>query len=139
MVDGHSSSRQRLPRAPVFLMVTIDGACRRIDAKLRNISAGGALVEGESLPPAGSRIVFRRKAIAAPGIVAWADGPFAGIRFDQPLEPQQVLRKISRPPSPMPRSESCRRPGFRESALTRGELEWARLWLPAQLRERFGE
>lgn len=78
--------------------------------RLRNLSAQGALVEGENGLVPGAEIVFRKNDLAVAGRIAWVEGRRAGIAFTMSLDPDTVLRHV---PAPRPRPETVhKRPGF---------------------------
>lgn len=137
--QGHGEFCGRAPRAPVCLMASIEVEGIETQVKLRNISTGGALVEGQKLPGEGHRVVFRRSGTETPGIIAWSDGRFAGIRFNGEIVPENVMRKIRRPVQPPVSSDGYRRPGFRTRPLTQSDIEWARRWAVAPAIDYFGD
>ena len=78
---------------------------------LRNLSADGALVEGDHCPEPGSPVVFRKNELAVAGRIAWTEGRRAGIAFASSLDPEAVLRHV---PAMRPlRIEAHKRPGLR--------------------------
>lgn len=97
---------------------------------LRNLSQDGALVQGKCLPEEGSRVLFHRQGLSVPSRIAWCDGNLAGLQFEYPLYPREILRHI--PPmgrKPQPQAVANRRPGFAPQPLTAAEQrlieEWA--------------
>lgn len=83
-----------------------------VPVKLRNLSADGALVEGDQLPVEGASILFRKGDISTSGMVAWVNGRQAGISFAEKLDPEQLLRHI---PVPRPRvAPKFNRPGLKK-------------------------
>ena len=105
----------------------VECAGASIAVKLRNLSKDGALVEGASLPPVGTKVLFRKGELALPGQVAWETGTRAGISFDQPLDPESVLRHV-----PEPRQRLVlehRRPRLRGQELSPGERKLAEEWI----------
>lgn len=109
----------------MFLVASIEWEDARIDVRIRNISAGGVLVEGDCVPASGIVVTFRRGGLAASGIVAWTGGRFAGIEFDHHLDPAQLLRHVgpTRGAAELP-AELYRRPALRQRRLTRSEQMW---------------
>ena len=71
-----------------------------LPVKLRNLSADGALVEGDKLPVEGASVLFRKGDLSMAGTVAWVKGRQAGVSFAQKLNPEQLLRHV---PTPRPR------------------------------------
>lgn len=103
--------RRRSQRANLLMAATLEHDGGTIAVKLRNLSADGALIEGDDCPPAGAMVIFRKNELEVPGRIAWADGRRAGIAFDTSLDPDSVRRDL---PAPRPlRDEIHKRPGFR--------------------------
>lgn len=86
---------------------------RTMPVTLRNLSADGALVEGENCPAPGSAVVFHKNELALTGRIAWAKGRRAGIAFDSSLDPESVLRHVPPPQSRPLRDEVHKRPALR--------------------------
>ena len=88
---------RRSRRAPVLLAATVEVTGRPVAVKLRNLSEEGALIEGDNLPPEGSSTFFERRELRLRSRVVWVHGRYAGVAFDYPLKPEQVLRNIPKP------------------------------------------
>jgi hypothetical protein len=69
--------------------VVVDGASHAV--RVRNLSASGALVESEQLPPAGTIIVLRRGTLEAEGKLMWRADKRAGLRFVRPVDLAQWI------------------------------------------------
>ena len=120
-------ANRRAQRSNVLLAASIEVAGTEIAVKLRNLSAYGALIVGESLPADGTAVQFRRKELSVPGRIAWARDGHAGISFDQELPPQDVLRHVpTRSPKYMP---DHRRPGLASRPRTAAGETVIRQWL----------
>jgi hypothetical protein len=110
MDESSQTQNRRTRRSNVLMAASLELSGTSLPVKLRNLSADGALVEGEKLPVEGAAILFRKGDLAVAGNVAWVKGRQAGISFAQKLNPEQLLRHV---PSPRPRvSPSFRRPGL---------------------------
>ena len=121
---------RRNPRSHLFMKAALELGGRQIDVKLRNLSAEGALVEGEGLPVEGVELLFRKDKLTVPARVAWLADNRAGISFAQALEPDVVLRHV---PQPRPRFEKqSRRPSVRSSQLSAGEKRYVEDWIGPQ-------
>ena len=117
---------RRSRRSNVLMAATLETATGSATVTLRNLSADGALVEGDRIPAEGSLLVFRKKDLAVGGKVAWISERRAGIAFDSKLEPETVLRHI---PAPKHRMEpSFKRPGFTER-LSDAERRWCETFI----------
>jgi hypothetical protein len=137
-MDESSTIRQRRSnRSNVLLAASIEAAGKVIDVKLRNLSAEGALIEGQNLPVEGSQVLFRRNELRVKSRVAWVNGKHAGVAFGVPLDAEQVLRNV---PKPRPRMiPDFRRPGLGARRLTPEEQKLVESWVWAPTRGSLGE
>lgn len=118
---------RRSRRSSVLLAATLEVAGGPIQVKLRNLSEEGALVEGCQLPPEGSTARFQRNELNLRSRVIWVQGCYAGVAFDQPLKPEQVLRNV---PAPKPRAPlDFKRPGLACRPLTDYERRMLERWM----------
>ena len=107
--------------------------------KLRNLSSDGALIHGGEKLPEGSAITFCRKDLRVRARVAWVQGAHAGVAFDTPLEPAEVLRHIPRRESkPLP-PQLFGRPAVSRHHLSAGERQWIQDWMTSNGVDRPGE
>ncbi|MEO5809541.1 MAG: PilZ domain-containing protein [Sphingomicrobium sp.] len=114
-------------RSHVLMAATLELSGGAVPVKLRNLSAEGALVEGDHLPVEGSELLFRKGDLCVPGRVAWSHHEQAGIAFSKQLPPDLLLRHI---PVPRPRVKlKFNRPGFASRALTAEEKRFAEVWV----------
>lgn len=122
--------KRRSRRSPVLLAASVEVPGGQVAVKLRNLSEEGALIEGETLPAEGSITVFERKELRAGGRVVWVHGRYAGIAFDEPLNPEQVLRHV---PAPKAKAQLAdfRRPGFACRPLSDYERRMLERWMTA--------
>jgi hypothetical protein len=127
MDESSTSQNRRSRRSNVLMSATVEFDGTSANAKLRNLSKEGALVQGEGLPPIGQQVKFCKGEMCLSGHVAWRAGDRAGIAFDKPLDPESVLRHV---PSPRPRmAAEHRRPRLRGQELTPGERKVAEDWI----------
>ena len=126
--------RRHSPRASVMLSANMESSAFSVAIKLRNVSSGGALVEGGALPGPGAQVMFDRNGRVLSSLVVWVRGHRSGIRFDQPVDPKAALRPVP-PPRNSPRLPQTRRPGLKCKPLSEGQErllnEWASLGLTA--------
>lgn len=114
MDQSSASQNRKNRRSNVLMSASLELSGTSLPVKLRNLSAEGALVEGESLPIEGASILFRKGDLSMAGVVAWVKGCQAGINFAQKLNPEQLLRHV---PAPRPRvTPTFRRPGLSKFA-----------------------
>lgn len=119
--------KRRERRSNVLMAAALELSGRSLPVKLRNLSAEGALVEGESLPVEGTEILFRRQELSVSGRVVWVGSGRAGLAFKEPLAPETVLRHV---PTPRPRVQpEFRRPGLTNRSLSRSEQKLAEDWM----------
>jgi hypothetical protein len=86
------ADRRQMPRVEVRTAAWLREDERFIPATIRNISAGGLQLEGDSLPRPGERVQPFVEGIGLPeGEVIWHRGNLAGIRFDRELSWQAIL------------------------------------------------
>jgi hypothetical protein len=110
MDESSTTQNRRSRRSNLLMAASLEHAGGVAPVTLRNLSADGALVEGEHGLAVDTPILFRRKELAVSGRIAWIAGKRAGIAFDMALDPETVRRHV---PAPKARSEKiCKRPGF---------------------------
>jgi hypothetical protein len=112
MDESQMVQNRRQRRAQVFMAAALELSGGSLPVKMRNLSADGALVEGDKLPVEGTEVVFRRQELNVAARVIWVRNRRAGLAFKEQLPPEAVLRHV---PTPRPRvMPSFRRPGFTE-------------------------
>ena len=110
MDESSPTQNRKSRRSNVLMAASLELSGTSLPVKLRNLSADGALVEGEKLPVEGSSVQFRKGELSMAGHVAWVKGRQAGVSFAQKLDPEQLLRHV---PTPRPRvAPTFRRPGL---------------------------
>lgn len=132
MDESCNTQNRRSRRSNLWMAASLEHADGMTPVTLRNLSAEGALVEGDHALVPGAEIIFRKKDLAVGGRIAWVDGRRAGIAFAMSLDPDTVLRHV---PAPKPRCETVhKRPGFRGSLSEQERRFGQTLWdrpLPA--------
>ena len=121
---------RRSRRSPVLLAATVEVAGKPVAVKLRNLSEEGALIEGEQLPVEGSSTFFERNELRLKSRIIWVQGRYAGVAFEQPLKPEDVLRNIPTPKRSTQLSD-FRRPGLACRPLTEYERRMLERWMTA--------
>lgn len=122
MDESSATQNRRSRRSNVLMAASIEAVAGAVGVTLRNLSAEGALVEGDDIPDAGSQVVFRKNDLAVSGRVAWVSERRAGIAFDAKLQPETVLRHI---PEPKHRIEpDFKRPGLTKHFMSPQERRW---------------
>jgi len=126
MDQSSNTQNRKSRRSNVLMAASLELSGTSLPVKLRNLSADGALVEGDKLPVEGASILFRKGDLSVPGRIAWAKTRHAGISFERKLDPEQVLRHV---PTPRPRVKpDFRRPGLK-SAVREEERRFGEQWL----------
>jgi hypothetical protein len=70
----------------MFVLATMAAVSVSGPVKIRNMSHGGALIEGGPLPPIGEHLSLRRGELAISGRVVWRQDGRAGMAFDHEVE-----------------------------------------------------
>lgn len=75
----------RPPRTNMFVMATIytDGGSAPV--KIRNLSATGALIEGDLVPSRAAAVSLRRGELIVTGKIVWCSNGRAGLQFETPI------------------------------------------------------
>ena len=111
----------------MLLNATVELPGESLPVLLRNLSQEGALVQGKKVPREGAKVLFHRQGLSVPGRVAWAHCGIAGLEFDVPLFPREMLRHVpTRDYTPPP--EIKRRPGLGAKPLTDAERQLIERW-----------
>lgn len=74
-------------RSNLFVIAALygEGASAPITVRIRNLSPGGALVEGPELPDVGTNVRLCRGQLSAAGELLWRGPSHAGLRFTGPV------------------------------------------------------
>lgn len=123
-----STQNRRHSRSNVMLKATLELPGSSLTVILRNLSQEGALVEGDTLPAEGTRVLFHRQGLSVPGRIAWTRRSHAGLQFDFPLFPRELLRHVPEPDRKLPPLEFKKRPGFKAKPLTPAERMMIERW-----------
>ena len=82
------------PRSNVFLSAALIVGMAAVPVRLRNLSTRGALLDGPSLPPAGSQVRVLRGELSAEGEIAWRADDQAGLRFSGEIDVEKWVQRI---------------------------------------------
>ncbi|HMI40590.1 MAG TPA: PilZ domain-containing protein [Sphingomicrobium sp.] len=127
MDESSQTQNRRTRRSKVLMTATLELSGSALSVKLRNLSAEGALIEGDDLPVEGSKVVFKRLELSVAGRIAWVMEGRAGVTFNVKLEPEAMLHHI---PTPKPRVKpDFRRPGLSARRLSPGERKMGEDWV----------
>lgn len=125
-VNTDIGGKRNAKRARVLLAARLQTPFGEVDARLRDLSRKGALVECTTQPPVGSEVVFMRGSTVVPARVAWAGGGRVGLEFVYPIDEQEVLVQL-RKGSNTGGGQRFRRPGLNED-LSDKERKLAETW-----------
>lgn len=125
-VKADAAGQRQAKRARVLLAGKLQTPSGEVDARLRDISRKGALVECASVPAVGSEVVFARGSTIVPARVAWTGAGRVGLEFHFPIDENEVLVQLKKAPSNAP-VQRFRRPGLSEG-LTDDDRKLARAW-----------
>lgn len=100
--DGASdpAGHRSVKRARVLLAAVLETTRGPLNARLRDLSCKGALLECPRPLAVGEPVVFSRGETVVRALVAWADRDRVGIEFNEPIHESEVLIHINRAPPP---------------------------------------
>ena len=124
--DANVTGNRQARRARVLLAAKLLTSQGELDARLRDLSRKGALVECNVAPPVGSELVFIRGATSVPARVAWTAGNRIGLEFAYMIDENEVLVQLGRTGGDQSQPR-FRRPGL-FGDMSEQEKKLARLW-----------
>jgi hypothetical protein len=89
---------RRSPRVRVLINARIITTTDEQPVKLRDISAGGTLVQSEQPLAAGKDVILRRGSTELFARIVWAKGKKCGLQFEDTLSEAELLGFIHQPP-----------------------------------------
>ena len=101
-----AEGKRSAKRARVLLAAKLQTKYGEIEARLRDLSRQGALVECLEVPAVGTEVVFVRGKISVPARVAWAGNDRIGLEFLYAIDEHEVLVQLGRGASAPPQSYS---------------------------------
>ncbi|MFN3944169.1 MAG: PilZ domain-containing protein [Allosphingosinicella sp.] len=127
IVRVSGDGKRQAKRARVLLAAKLKTPFGEVDARLRDLSRKGALVECTKVPPVGSEVVFMRGSTVVPARVAWSDGSGrVGLEFLYMIDENEVLVQLKKTGAGGAQ-QRFRRPGLNED-LSAKDLERAAAW-----------
>ena len=127
MDQSQVTQNRRHRRSNVMMKATLELPGASLPVLLRNLSQEGALVKADDLPEEGSRVLFHRDGLSVPSRIAWSHCGHAGLAFDYPLYPKEMLRHVPERQA-KPELPIKRRPGFGAKPLTAAERALIEQW-----------
>lgn len=89
---------QRDGRIRLHLLATLATTTRTQSVVLRNISAGGAMIETQDSPAVGSTVQLRRGALDILATIVWAERNRCGMEFVEPIDAERIVEQWNSPP-----------------------------------------
>ena len=125
-VNAQVGGKRATKRARVLLAAKLQTPIGEIDARLRDLSRKGALVECTKIPPVGTEVTFVRGPTIVPARVAWTASGRVGLEFLYMIDEQEVLVQLGRG-AKGDNGERFRRPGLGEG-MTPQQRKLAQAW-----------
>ena len=91
------ADNRKQSRSNVFLSALLVSGSISIPVRVRNLSARGALLDGGSLPSAGTNVGLLRGELFAQGEIAWLSNDQAGIKFSDEVKVGDWIKAIGHP------------------------------------------
>jgi len=91
-----AAEAKRQPRDALFMLaaLTFESTGKTVDARVRNISSGGMLVQSNIFCVKGDSITADLRNIGSvKGRISWREGNHFGVTFDKPISPDDVRFK----------------------------------------------
>ena len=126
-INQSKAGQRREKRSRVLLAAKLHTPRGDVDARLRDLSRKGALLECSGPLGVDDEVVFIRGTSSVPARVAWTGGGRVGIEFHQMIDESELLVHVNRGPvnySP----QRFRRPRLGGEDLTDQERKLAQLW-----------
>ena len=121
-----TTGKRMTKRNRVLLAARLQTPFGEVEARLRDLSRKGALVECAKVPPVGSEVVFMRGATVVPARVAWTGAQRVGLEFLYMIDEHEVLVQLKKT-SGVQTQQRFRRPGLYEE-MSAKEKKLARAW-----------
>lgn len=85
-VDAERDRERAHPRTSMFVLANMAASSVSGPIKIRNMSPGGAMIEGETLPNLGEPLRLVRSGLSVSGKVVWRQPRKAGLCFDHEVQ-----------------------------------------------------
>ena len=121
------AGKRKAKRARVLLAARLKTPQGVVEARLRDLSRKGALVECNERIPVGSEVTFERGSTNVPARVAWTGGQRVGLEFLQMIDESEVLIQLASKPSGQT-TQRFRRPSLHGEKLSDHERKLAKVW-----------
>jgi PilZ domain len=118
MTTESIAKKRQAARDSLFLTseVTVEGALKPVVVRVRNLSPGGMMIDGNAIFREGAVVSANLRGIGAvSGTIAWVVDERAGVAFDQEIDPKEARAPIAAKPNVRftPTVDKSRRPGLK--------------------------
>ena len=120
------TGKRKAKRARVLLAAKLKTQQGVVEARLRDLSRKGALVECSERLAVGSEVTFERGSTSVPARVAWAGGQRIGLEFLRMIDESEVLVHVGKPGGQA--VQRFRRPSLHRERLSDHERKLAKVW-----------
>jgi hypothetical protein len=111
----------------VLLAAKLKTQYGEVEARLRDLSQKGALIECNEDLAVGSEVVFTRGITIVPARVAWTNHGRVGLQFLRSIDESEVLVQLGRSSSNTPQ-QRFRRPRIGGEAMSETERKLVQTW-----------
>jgi hypothetical protein len=126
-VNDVSAGKRSAKRARVLLAAKLKTEYGEVEARLRDLSQRGALVECNEHLDVGSNVVFTRGITIVPARVAWSNAGRVGLEFLRTIDESEVLVQLGRASGNAPQ-QRFRRPRIGGEDMSESERKLVRNW-----------
>jgi hypothetical protein len=126
-VNEASAGKRSAKRARVLLAAKLKTEFGEVEARLRDLSQRGALVECNEHLDVGSNVVFTRGITIVPARVAWSAAGRVGLEFLRTIDESEVLVQLGRTAGNAPQ-QRFRRPRIGGEDMSETERKLVRTW-----------
>ena len=121
------AGKRALKRSRVLLAARLQTPMGEVEARLRDLSRKGALVECAEPLDVGTEVVFSRGGTVVPARVAWSSGRRIGLEFDRMIDESEVLVQHA-PAQKQAVQPYYRRPFLSDRKMSEQDRQRAREW-----------
>jgi hypothetical protein len=125
--EASVTGQRKAKRNRVLLAAKLRTGYGEIDARLRDLSQKGALVECNTVPPVDSEVIFTRGSISVPARVAWSGANRVGLEFAYMIDESEVFVQLRRTSTDQ-NQPRFRRPRLFGEEMSEQERKLARNW-----------
>jgi hypothetical protein len=139
LVTEEVNPARRHPRVKVLLSAKLSTTIDEAEVKVRDLSLGGAMLQGRALPRVGTDVVLSRGSFEIFATIVWLRANLCGVEFDTPIAHHEEVLQAWAPqkrstsiPTPLPHL-----PLLASAPLSVEEMSAAREWAFPQGRQAY--